>query len=274
MRNGTATGQLTVGVLAESRYLGQRQPGGLAAELRLRGHRVRAIDPDGISAVGSADWLAGIDVIVPRGRSLVLLSLVACAERHGVPVVNGRMAIAAVHNKLDMSVALVAGGVPTPATYAGAPRRLAEDVPAGSYPLVLKPAFGDNGRGLAVVPDAERLASIAWPEPVALAQALVPGNGFDLKLYGIGTEVWAVRKPSPLAPPRRASAPRPVRLTRELAAIARRCRELFGLELYGVDCVETPRGPLAIEVNEYPNYTGVADADARLAELVERRAAR
>jgi ribosomal protein S6--L-glutamate ligase len=211
---------------------------------------------------------------VPRGRSLVLLSLVECAERHGVPVINGRSAIAAVHNKIDMSVALVAGGVPTPPTYAAAPQRLAEAVPPGSYPLVLKPAFGDNGRGLSVVPNAERLASTTWPEPVALAQRLVPGTGIDLKLYGIGDDVWAVRKPSPFAPEHAPREPEPVQLTDELTALARRCGELFGLELYGVDCVETPHGPVAIEVNEYPNYTGVAEADERLADLVERRAGR
>jgi len=272
MRNDSLTRPLVVGVLAEPRYRRQRQPAALVAELRRRGHKVREIDPDGICAVGSSDWLDGIDVVVPRGRSLVLLSLVACAERHAVPVVNSRSAIAAVHNKVEMSVALVAGGVPTPRTYAATPRRLAETVPADCYPLVLKPAFGDNGRGLSIIPDAERLASVAWQEPVALAQQLVPGDGFDLKLYGIGAEAWAVRKPSPFTPPSPSRSPDPVELTDELAALARRCKGLFGLELYGVDCVETENGPVAIEVNEYPNYTGVVGADERLADLVERRA--
>jgi ribosomal protein S6--L-glutamate ligase len=274
MRNESFTGPLTVGVLFESRYLHQRQPAGLYDELVRRGHDARAIVPEGIWEVGSGNWLDGIDVLVPRGRSLLLLSLVACAERLGVPVVNGRCGIASVHNKVDMSVALVAGGVPTPQTYAAPPQRLADVVPADCYPLVLKPAFGDNGRGLSVVPDAEQLADVFWPEPVALAQRLVPSDGFDIKLYCIGRDVWAVRKPSPFARLRSPLAPEPVELTHELAALARRCGELFGLELYGVDCVETAQGPLAIEVNEYPNYTGVAEADERLADLVERRAAR
>jgi ribosomal protein S6--L-glutamate ligase len=275
MGNRSFTSPLTVGVVVEPRYLEQRQPAGLCAELQRRGHEAVVIDPGGVCRVGSGDWLAGIDVIVPRGRSLTLLGLVELAERRGFHVVNGRSAIASVHNKLDMAVALVAAGIPTPPTFAASPERLADAVPAGVYPLVLKPTFGDNGRGLTIAPDAEQLARLDWPEPFALAQQLVPSDGFDLKLYGIGDDVWAIRKTSPLtsltAGTRR---PAPIELTPELVALARRCGELFGLELYGVDCLETSDGPLVIEVNEFPNYTGVEEADERLVTHVERCAVR
>jgi glutathione synthase/RimK-type ligase-like ATP-grasp enzyme len=50
--------------------------------------------------------------------------------------------------------------------------------------------------------------------------------------------------------------------------LALRCGRLFGLELFGVDCVEGPGGPLVIEVNEFPNYTGVPRADELLADHV------
>jgi ribosomal protein S6--L-glutamate ligase len=273
--NGSFTASLTVGVLVEVRYLRQRQPAGLCAELRRRGHGLRRIDPEQLCRVGSTDWLANVDVLVPRGRSIGLLAALKCAEYNGVPVVNTRRAIGSVHNKIDMTVALVAAGIPTPETYAASLEQLLHGVPAGSYPLVLKPAFGDNGNGLAVAPDAAQLARLSWREPIALAQRLVPNDGFDLKLYVIGSDVWAVRKPSPLAAARdRGRAPTPVEPTPELAALARRCGKLFGLELYGVDCIETADGPLVLEVNEFPNYTGVVEADERIADLVERSAAR
>jgi len=275
MCNGRFTRRLTVGVLAERRYLGQRQPAALCTELRARGHRCRLIDPDHECEVGSAEWLSGLDVVVPRGRSHVLLSLVAAAEQRGVPVVNGHRTIVAVQNKLEMAVALAAAGVPTPATFAGSPAGLAEHVPAGCYPLVLKPLFGDNGRGLRIVADAGQLARTAWPEPAAIAQQLVPGDGLDLKLYGIRGHVWAVRRPSPLTPLAvGARTPGSIPLTDDLAELGRRCGELFGLDLYGVDCVETLASAVVIEVNEYPNYAGVAEADGRLADVVEWYAAR
>jgi glutathione synthase/RimK-type ligase-like ATP-grasp enzyme len=48
--------------------------------------------------------------------------------------------------------------------------------------------------------------------------------------------------------------------------------ELFGLELYGVDCIETPNGPVVIEVNDFPNYSGVPGSDQLLADHVIFRA--
>jgi glutathione synthase/RimK-type ligase-like ATP-grasp enzyme len=53
-------------------------------------------------------------------------------------------------------------------------------------------------------------------------------------------------------------------------ALAVRCRRAFGLELYGIDCIQTPRGARVIEVNDYPNYTGVAGASDKLAAHVLR----
>ncbi|MEK6655794.1 MAG: hypothetical protein AABY92_11690, partial [Thermodesulfobacteriota bacterium] len=61
-----------------------------------------------------------------------------------------------------------------------------------------------------------------------------------------------------------------ISLTKELKDLGRRLGRLFGLELYGVDCIESPDGPSVIEVNEFPNYTGVPDADRRLAGYVTR----
>jgi ribosomal protein S6--L-glutamate ligase len=273
--NGALTTPLTVGVLVERRYRCQAQPAGLCAELERHGHRTHLIDPEEICRVGATGWLKDVDVVVPRGRSAGLLALVKHAEQRGVPVVNGGGAIRSVHNKLDMAVALIADGIPTPDTFAAPLPRLAEEIPPDDYPLVLKPLFGDNGHGLALAWDAEELARIDWPEPIAFAQRFVSNGGWDLKLYGIGGDVWAVCKPSPfIAPAAYARRPAAVELTPELITLARRCGDLFGLELYGVDCIETADGPLVIEVNEFPNYTAVSEADERLVAQVERRAAR
>jgi ribosomal protein S6--L-glutamate ligase len=142
---------------------------------------------------------------------------------------------------------------------------LAEHVP--SYPLVLKPVFGDNGRGLKVVQTAEELLQLEWEEPMVLAQQYIPSDGYDLKLYAIGDAIWAVRKPSPLADLQQGKA-EPVLISQELVALGRQCGELFGLELYGVDCILTPDGPVVIEINEFANYTGVPNANERLAHYV------
>ena len=60
-------------------------------------------------------------------------------------------------------------------------------------------------------------------------------------------------------------------VTLALRELALRCGRVFGLELFGVDCIEGLGGPWVIEVNEFPNYTGVARADEQLAEHVLAR---
>ncbi|MBX3277799.1 MAG: hypothetical protein KF868_07340 [Acidobacteria bacterium] len=268
---------IKIGVLAEARYMAQNQPSGLISALKNLGHTVDVIDPQThLFPLGDHIIFEGFDLIVGRGRSWGLLCLLGWAERSGVATINKRAAISAVHNKADMAVALAAAGVPTPRTFLGATDRLALEIQNDQYPLILKPIFGDNCRGLQVVNTPDEMASIDWPEPFALAQVYKPTDGYDLKLYGIGSEIWTVRKPSPFNPRAESDRDRSglETLTPELEDLGRRCGEIFGLDLFGVDCIQTAEGTLVIEVNDYPNYTSVPDADQRLAAYAVERAGR
>lgn len=267
--------QLTIGVLAEQRYLAQSQPSGMLKALEHAGHKIILIDPEAtLFRLEDDSWLDGIDVIVGRGRSWGLLCLLGWAERRGVPTINRRTAIAAVHNKANMAVTLATSGVATPKTFLGATRHLADGLRASEFPVILKPIFGDNSRGLEVVRTPSELEAIEWTEPIALAQTYHLTDGYDLKLYGIGDKVWAIRKPSPFNPRNEGEASRAgmVTLTPELEALGRKCGEIFGLELYGVDCIVSGDQPLVIEINDFPNYTSVPEADEQLADYVAQRA--
>lgn len=272
---------LKIGVLAEARYLAQSQPMGLSAKLNELGHRITMIDPQkAFYVMGDDGWFEGLDVIVGRGRSWALLALLGWAETRGALTINRREAIASVHNKAQMSIAFASAGIPIPQTFFGSVERLAQEIPRPSYPIIMKPIFGDNSRGLLVINSPEEMAATDWPEPVALAQRYFQTDGYDLKLYGIGDEIWAVRKASPFnaphspridgVPSKDGLAP----ITSELTDLGRRCGRLFGLELFGVDCIETEEGVLVIEINDYPNYTNVPDANERLADYVEQMATR
>lgn len=288
------TQRLRIGILVERRYLSQTQPVGLGVALRAQGHQVTLIDPEAHSyEMGDERWLTSFDLIVARGRSWPLLSLLFWAEQCGVLTINGRAAITGVHNKADMALALVASLIPTPRTFLGPVEYLAGRVPQACYPLILKPMFGDNGRGLRLIGSPDELARLDWPEPVALAQQYLSSDGYDVKLYGIGDDIWVVRKPSlfegmtevarvraeTTATPTQSSSLQPPASSVELLPLTPRwqalgcgCRDLFGLELYGVDCLQTLQGPVVIEVNDFPNYTGVPDASKQLAEYIVRRA--
>jgi ribosomal protein S6--L-glutamate ligase len=186
--------------------------------------------------------------------------------------INRQAAISAVHNKAQMSIALAASGLPIPQTFLGSIEYLAKKIPRELYPIILKPIFGDNSRGLLVIGNSEEMAQTAWDEPIALAQRYFQTDGYDLKLYGIGDEIWAVRKRSPFNQPQADVTEGVVTLTPDLQELGRRCGQLFGLDLFGVDCILTEEGPLVIEINDYPNYTNVPHANARLANYVVNRA--
>lgn len=268
---------LSLGILVERRYRTQAQPAGLVSALQARGHQVILIDPESASyEPGNNAWLDQLDLLVVRGRSLSLLYLLSWAEARGIPTVNRHVAIKAVHNKAEMAVALANRNVPTPRTFLGPIDRLASQVPASCYPAIFKPIFGDNARGLQLVQNAAEAAALQWPESTALVQYYLPSDGCDVKLYGIGERIWAVRKPSPFWPnqltqPRSNQRLGVLPATSALQELGYQCGKLFGLELYGVDCIDTPEGLMVIEVNDFPNYTGIPNINAELASYITRR---
>jgi ribosomal protein S6--L-glutamate ligase len=262
-----------VAVVAERRYLCHAQPQGLISNLEALGHSVLLIDPeDRVFAADDHKWTEGIDVAVARGRSWSVLCLLEWLDRRAVPVINRRSAIAAVHNEAEMTVRLASAGLPMPRTWLGPLTQLGEQLSGADFPVIVKPVFGDNCRGLEVICSREQLSALHWLDSLAVVQAFIPGLEFDLKLYCIGSEVWAVRKPSPLAakffPGSSANGAELLPVSPAWRDVALRCGEVFGLELYGVDCIETSAGLLVIEVNEFPNYSAVPGADEKLSQYV------
>jgi ribosomal protein S6--L-glutamate ligase len=263
---------LRIAVLAETRYLTHRQPAGVAAALAALGQSVDIVVPEDIALdIGGRDPLP-VDGVVARGRSDHLLAMLSALEHVGMPTLNTSSAIADVRDKASMGAALRTAGVPIPPTLLGTPVRLAEHVPDDWYPVLLKPVHGDNSEGLRLIADSNALRQQANGE--ALAQPYLRTDGTELKLYVVGDDVWAIRRPAAFAPTAvAASAIRtePVAVTPSLRALALRCGALFGLELYGVDCLNSPDGIVVIEVNDFPNYTDVPDASISAARHITRR---
>lgn len=258
-------------IVVEPRYRCQAQPAGLIRSLEAQGFPATVVDSNKARG-GSFQDTQCRKLAVVRGRSPDLLALVSQLETQGIQTINGSDAISSVRNKASMAVALEKAGIPTPATFYEPVQALAMRLTQSAYPLILKPVFGDNARGLRIVSSAKELAALVWPELLALAQTYLMNDGYDLKLYGIGDQVWAVRKRSPL--PHHQNLKKQAKLvpiTPELKQLGQRCGALFGLELYGVDCILTPSGPVVIEVNDFPNYTGISQANDRLADYVIRR---
>jgi ribosomal protein S6--L-glutamate ligase len=257
-------------VLTDRRYLEQRMPGALVAWLEEQGHAVRVVVADdgsrvsllapGDDAVSAWTGLKRDDVVVARSRHPFALALLKEAESLGARTVGSWTAVQRVRNKVGCVLALKERGLPVPETFlASRPTDLARLEPS-SFPLLLKPFQGDNARGIQLVRAPEELASVEWSEAIVLAQRYVEAGGVDVKLYAAGDHVWAIRRPSPLT--NGDGRPVPVPVDAALEALARECAAAFELPLLGIDLVEGARGLLIVDVNEFPNYTGIDEAPA------------
>jgi ribosomal protein S6--L-glutamate ligase len=100
-----------------------------------------------------------------------------------------------------------------------------------------------------------------------LAQSYIDNTGFDIKLYVVGTEVYAVAKRSPLHPDVVVDK-RLIPMTLELRELALRVGKIFGLDIYGLDVVETSHGPVVVDINDFPSFGQVPQAEALLSAYV------
>jgi len=207
------------------------------------------------------------DLYVLRKLSGLALSLAGALHELGAAILNPYPASAALRDKIIASRVLQMAGIPMPATYvASDAEELLPHLQEG--PLIVKPYLGAGGHHVHVVRTAVGLAAVpvSRREPV-FAQRYHPPQGRDRKIYAIGTELFGVEKIFP----RLTDADKlgePFRVGAELADIARRCGEAFGVDLYGVDIIESGGRPYVVDVASAPGYKGVPDAPARLAQHI------
>jgi ribosomal protein S6--L-glutamate ligase len=98
-----------------------------------------------------------------------------------------------------------------------------------------------------------------------LAMRYVENTGYDIKLYVTGQEVHAVMKSSPLHE-RVSEVEIPV--TNEMLKLARKVGKVFGLDLYGVDVLESNEGLIVVDINDFPGFHGVPRKVAAIAEYI------
>lgn len=255
-----------IGIIVDRRYLTQEMPDGAIRGLTARGVQTDVICPQGcrfdpatgvLHREGSGEInLNRYDVIVSRNRSALGLTMLAYADAAGIPAINTHASTQRVRNKAKMAVALGHAGVPCAPTVLAADVSNLAGLPDEWFPLILKATYGDNSQGLRLIRRREDLTDVRWSDDLVLAQHYLPNDGFDLKLYVCGRSVFATRKPSPF---NGNSDARPQSLQPDayMKELALRCGEVFGLEIYGVDTIETGVGLSVIEVNEFPNFSGL-----------------
>jgi ribosomal protein S6--L-glutamate ligase len=256
----------------------------LQEEARKRGHHVDVADPLKcvlLMSRGEPSILLGgrqlkrPDVVLPRigiAGTEYSIAVVQHFELMGVPVVNGHSAIARAKNKLDCLQRLAARGIPVPDTLMSRyPRDLDRLMKLlGGPPVIMKLLRGTQGTGVIY---AESKASIEstletiWSlgEDILVQRFIAESKGKDVRVLVIGGKARAaMRRVAPEGEFRsnihRGAVGQPVKLTKVHERIAVRAAAAVGLDLAGVDILESAAGPMVIEVNASPGFEGLEEA--------------
>ncbi|MEU3038274.1 ATP-grasp domain-containing protein [Streptomyces griseoaurantiacus] len=243
--------------------------------LLVPGHRVVHLDP-GTAVPDTADEEPLADVYLLKARTPRALELAAALERRGAPVVNSSSATALCQDRTAMADLALRAGLPfAPTRTFPALADLASGPPL-TGPVVVKSRHSRRQDLVARVDGDARLrelAAAAPGEPVVV-QDFVPNSGDDHKLWVVGEQVFAALRRSELAPGGRGpTRPLPdAGLPAGWAALARRVGEVFALDVYGVDVLDTGGGaPVIVDVNAFPGIRGQAGAPEALAALALSR---
>jgi ribosomal protein S6--L-glutamate ligase len=262
--------------IIEKEYRDNPMPMVVADQLVQWGHVVDLLEPQETVTSLTDMHLQGYDAYVLKtvtdGPGLTILE---AAEVVGIPTINNTRAIRLVRNKAVAAAYAHAHGLPMPSTYFAAHPRLFKQVPLEIYPIVVKPSNGSSCRDIFRVnspADLDALVIAEEDDTFFLAQRYVENTGFDIKVYVTGREVYAaVAKKSPL----HGEIPEQfVPLTPDLRKLALNIGKIFGLDIYGIDVVQTPQGLAVLDINDFPSFGHVPGAVRRVAEYIIHAAKR
>jgi ribosomal protein S6--L-glutamate ligase len=212
------------------------------------------------------------DLYVLRQMSGLAFSLAEALHALGAAIVNPYPVSAALADKIVTWRTLHAAGVPTPETYvASRVESLRPLLDAG--PIVVKPYKEGGGEGIRIVRTAAELAEVPRGREPIFAQRYHPPRGRDRKIYAIGGRLFGVKKVFPRHTEEEKQG-EPFDLTPQLREIAARCGEAFGIDLYGVDIIESEDQPYVVDMFSIPGFKGVPNAPLLLAQYFRAAAER
>lgn len=230
------------------------------------------------------DFKFDYDLYLFKSHSPLAESLAAAAHYRGGRLLNEYPPTMKVRDKVLTCTMLLQAGIPTPRTFVTDSIETLRPV-VREMPIVVKPYKGRRGQGIEIRMDeaafeglVERYADApseggeeegehALGGALIFAQEYEEHEPYDYKAYAIGDYVHAIKRVFP-ATTKEEKKGTPVGDDPELTDLVRRCGEVFGLTLYGVDLVKTPKGYSVIEVNCFPGYKGVPEAGERISQFI------
>lgn len=274
-----ARDRLVVAVLSRNRKLYSTRR--LVEAIRAHGHRPRVMDTlrcnlvlerDRPRIVYRGEEVTGVDVVIPRiGASITGygLAVVNQFDMLGVPVVARSIPIARARDKLRALQLLGRFGIDIPRTVMC---RYRDEVPlavqqVGGLPCIIKLLQGTQGVGVMIASttgEVEGMLDTLWTlgQEILLQELIAESLGRDVRALVIGDRVVAAMRRTARTGEFRSNIHRggegqAVDLPPAYAEAAVRAARVIGLEVAGVDMLESNAGPKIMEVNGSPGFEGL-----------------
>jgi ribosomal protein S6--L-glutamate ligase len=256
----------------------------LVLAARSRGHEVSVADPLDLRIVisrGRPSLYLGdravprADLVLPRiGASITNygLAVVRQFDLMGVPVLNTALAIARSRDKLRAMQLLTKKNIDVPVTVcARTPDSIEQALShVGGPPCIVKLQQGAQGIGTMIAETPQAVTSLletlwAMGQDIILQQYIAEAKGRDLRVLVVGGRVVASMRRQAKAGEFRSNLHRGgLGVRAQLDARYRRAAiaatRVMGLEVAGVDMLETREGPKILEINSSPGLEGIERA--------------
>ncbi len=251
---------------------------------RTRGHDVRIldtlkfsilVDQEGPDLYYSNRPFSRYDAAIPRiGSSITFFgtAVVRHLEQMGVPTLNSSQAIRISRDKLRASQILSRHNIGTP-TSAFVNRRdsiLPAIKKVGGAPVIIKLLEGTQGVGV-ILADTEKAAQAivetlqSTKHNVLIQKFIAESKGRDIRCFVVGGKVVAAMRRIATGDEFRSNVHRggrveAVTLDPQYENCAIYAAQILGLNVAGVDLLESKEGPQVMEVNSSPGLEGIEKA--------------
>ena len=232
------------------------------------------------------------DSVIPRsGASSTFdgAAVVRQVEMMGTFCINESVAISRSRDKLRSLQLLSRKGIGLPKTgFASRPDKIQDLIKnVGGAPLVIKLLEGTQGIGVVLAETNKAAESVieafmGLKANILVQEFIEEANGADIRCFVVGNKVIAAMKRQAGEGEFRSNLHRGgtaqlVKLTKEERATAINAAKIMGLNLCGVDILQSKNGPVVMEVNSSPGLEGIEKATGKdvadmIFEFIEKNA--
>ncbi len=233
--------------------------------------------------------IKNVDAIIPRiGASFTRYgaAVIKQFEAMKVPSILTSEALFIARDKLMCLQVLAMHGIKVPRTVMTNNAIMYEDLVKsfGYHPLIIKLLSGTHGVGV-IKADSHQMATTILEafqktsQKTLLQEFIKESKGADIRIFVVGGEVVATMKRQAKEGEFRSNLHRggsstKIDITDEERETALKAVKVLGLEVAGVDILQSKNGPMIIEVNASPGLEGIektsgVDISGKIIDLVE-----